>query len=54
MHNALGFQMLKLQKEHYDCFIKKAKVPSPVTEAMQHGIDNEVRRNFHLTYANHT
>ena len=21
---------------------------------MQHGIDNEVRRNFHLTYANHT
>ena len=43
MHNALGFRTLKLQKEHYDCFIKKTKVPSPVTEAMQHSIDNEVR-----------
>ena len=25
MHNALGFRTLKLQKEHYDIFIKKAK-----------------------------
>ena len=25
MHNALGFRTLKLQKEHYDCFIKKQK-----------------------------
>ena len=43
MHNALGFQTLKLQKEHYDRFIKKTKVASPVTEATQHSIDNEVR-----------
>ena len=54
MHNALDFWMLKLQKEHYKRFIKKAKVPSPVTEAMQHGTDNEVRWNFQLTSAKHT
>ena len=42
LHSAIGLRTLKEQKEHFKKFISKIDKATEITEAMQHGIDNEV------------
>ena len=42
MHNALGLQTLKVQKDHYDDFVLSKNIARPVNNAMKHGQQHEV------------
>ena len=43
MHNALGLQTLKAQKDHYDDFVLSKNISCSINDAMKHGQQHEVR-----------